>query len=164
MIRYIMSKIREFNKEVDSNIEIKLDFDSVKTLEQDREQKYHNGISLMKYNIKNTAKSDTALEYDRILKQTDDMFTLAKEESAEQIKLRELKESIYVYKGSDIKSDQDHEKMLDKRIKMYQDLHSKKLERQLMRDIRKAKKENSLELYEKLLGEYKIKYGKSRRT
>jgi hypothetical protein len=118
-----------------------------------------NGIAVMKHAARKAAETGN-VSLDEALRKVDDMFGLAREETEEQRKVREIRESIYIYKGQDVKNDEDQKKMIDKRIQMYEDLQNKKQQRQLSSAIRKAKQEGNEELHTQLLEEYNVKYGR----
>ncbi len=149
----------QFEQEVKSNINFNTAFDSVHAVEADVERKMDNGIAIMKHAARKVAETGN-VSLDQALRQVDDMFGLAREESDEQRKVRQIRESIYVYKGQDVKDEEDQKKMIDKRIQMYHDLQNKKLQRQLSSAIRKAKQEGNEELHTQLLQEWNNKYGK----
>ncbi len=149
----------QFEQEVKSNINFNTTFDPVNAVEADVERKIDNGIAIMKHAARKAAQSGNQT-LDQALRQVDDMFGLAREETEEQRKVREIRESIYVFKGQDVKTEEDQKKMLDKRIEMYYDLQNKKLQRQLSSAIRKAKQEGNEELHNKLLEEWNGKYSR----
>lgn len=119
-----------------------------------------NGIAVMKFAARRAAETGN-IGLDAALRQVDNMFGLANEETEEQKKVRELRESMYVFKGKDLKTEEDKEKMLDKRIQMYYDLQNKREQRKLSSAIRRAKQANDQELYDKLLEEWNGKYRKN---
>lgn len=148
----------QFDQEVNSNINMNTAYDPIRIVEEDVEKKVFNGIAVMKHAARKAAESGN-ITLDEALRQVDNMFGLAREETEESRKVREIKESIYVFKGQDIKTDDDQKKMIDKRIKMYEDLQNKKVQRQLSSAIRKAKQEGNTELHSQLLEEWNNKYG-----
>lgn len=126
-------------------------------LELDQEQKIANGVA----NLKEAARKVVATQgYDGLKKV--DLLEIAKVENAKQAKDRELKESIYVYSGADVKDDADKAKMVDKRINMYYDLQNKKEQRKLVSSIRQAGKAGDKVTQDNLIKEYHEKYGKKR--
>ncbi len=149
----------QFEQEVKSNINMNTAFDSVKSVEQDVDQKLANGVYNLKHAARQAAKTNNKT-LDSLLSQVDDMFDLARQETAEETRARKIKESIFIFKGSDIKTDKDKDKMVDKRIEMYYDLQTKRQQRQLLSSIRKAKMAGDKELHAQLLEEYNGKYGR----
>lgn len=153
----------QFEQEVKSNINFNTTFDPIHAVEADVERKMDNGIAIMKHAARKAAETGN-VSLDEALRQVDDMFGLAREETEEARKVREIRESIYVFKGKDVKSEEDQKKMVDKRIEMYYDLQNKKLQRQLSSAIRKAKQTGNEELHSKLLEEWNVKYGRKNST
>jgi hypothetical protein len=149
----------QFEQEVKSNIRFNTAYDPIHIVEADVERKMDNGIAVMKHAARKAAETGN-VSLDEALRKVDDMFGLAREETEEQRKVREIRESIYIYKGQDVKNDEDQKKMIDKRIQMYEDLQNKKQQRQLSSAIRKAKQEGNEELHTQLLEEYNVKYGR----
>lgn len=87
-----------------------------------------------------------------------DLLSLGRRETQQQMKHRKYVESAYHYKNSDIKSDKDKEKMIDKRIRDYNTLHKHKESRNLQRKIRVAHLSGDIKKAKELEAEWRKKF------
>jgi hypothetical protein len=145
---------KEFHKEVDQNVNMWSNRDSITEVQEDQaiQQKYYNGVTLMKRRIKERIGTLSPHEY--LSKNSVDLLTLAKDEDANRKALREVKESVYVYSGADVKTDMDKSKMIDKRISHYGELQKDKIARNTIKAAKKAWSEGNVELHKQLLKEW----------
>lgn len=149
---------RQFNKEVDSSINLWFNNTSVHYFHDDTQQKYFQGLLNLKKEVKKRAR-DGSLE--AALKNAGDkLLDLAVVETEEQKKLRQLKEALLVRKGQDIKSEHDKEAMINERIKHYTVLQKQKQIRELNQAVRKAYRAGDVKKYEQLKKELENMYGK----
>lgn len=158
--------VKEFDKEVDENINMYYHRDTTSEIQddQDVQQKYYNGLTLMKRRL-NAARNGT--DGDTYLKKyyTEgklDLLALAESDSHSKKQLSEGLKQAFVYQGADVKTAQDEAKMIDKRIGDYIKLQKSVEERTLLRSIREAYKRGDEAIYSDLMKEWNIKYGKSR--
>jgi hypothetical protein len=121
------------------------------------------GVKEMKSKVNTLIQSKNKDEYDRVLKEIEDMVTLAEREANDpKSQFVHFLKSGMDLSNSDIKSVTDRAKMVDKRINHMYELQSDKVKRQLLRDIRKAEQDGNEELVVKLKTEFKDKYGTRR--
>jgi hypothetical protein len=166
------SLTKDLKKEVDQNINVWYNSDRVEDSlhEHEVQKKYYNGLTLMKARLKDKAANSPVEEILTQYKGSEDFYTqedllaLAKDSTEFAEELTKLRASIVIYEGSDIKSDEDKEKMINDRINHYLDLQKHKLERELLRKARQAYKQGNLELHNSLMNEWSKKYGKSRNS
>lgn len=148
---------RKFKKEVDSNINLWFNSPSVHFIQDDTQQKYFQGMVNFKKEVKKRAK-DGPLE--AALKSAGDrLLELACIETEEQRQFRKLKESLFIRKGADIKTEKDKEDMINERIRHYTILHKQKQIRSLNQEVRKAYKAGDVAKYEQLKKELDSLYG-----
>jgi len=156
---------KEFNKEVDENINLRYSKSDVELLQEETQQKYYNGIALMKSRLRDQIKNSDPKSVMNQFKGEDnfyingDLLSLATDEDEQRKKLRQMKESIYVYDDQDIKTEEDKKKMIDQRIGHYQKLHDAKIKRDLLRKARQAYNAGNLDLHKQLMEEWTNKYG-----
>jgi hypothetical protein len=162
--------IKHFNKEVDENINMWSNKDRIDLIQDDQaiQQKYYSGLALVRQRlIEEMQNQDPEKVLERYKGEADfymyrDILAMAVDEDKAKKSLREAKESVFVYKEADIKSDKDKINMIDDRISQYYELHDKKQERELMRKARQAYKEGDLELHATLMKQWEKDYGKHR--
>lgn len=162
--------VKQFDKEVDENINMYYHRDSVSEIQEDQDvqQKYYNGMALLKSELRKlTANGEAERVMERFKGGKDfyvgkDLLSLAKSQSREKKQLADGLSQVFVYQGADVKNAQDEAKMIDKRIGHYGKLQKSKEERALLRQIRTAYAEGKTVLHEALMQEWKDKYGKSR--
>lgn len=122
------------------------------------------GIKEVKTKVNIIVNSHTAEEYDKVLKEIEDLFQFSKyDDTSSEHKIAQLMRAIKVKKGNkDIITHTEKAKMIQDRIGDYKQLQDHKLKRETLRDIRKAKKSGDAVLAEKLEQEWKVKYGNRR--
>lgn len=155
------SLYKEFNKEVDENTNRWSNRDTHSEVQEDQdiEQKYYNGISLLKSRLlKEIANNDPHQILERY--KDNDLLVLAKSNNREREQLATGLTKTLIYSGTDVKTDQDKSKMIDKRIQDYNKLQNKTEERELTRKIRAASTVGDMVLYDSLMKEWKTRYGK----
>lgn len=148
---------KEFDKEVDENVASWFNQPIPELLQEERLQKYHQGLLYVKEEIKTKSKGDF---HNFLVSIGDKVLELGRRETPEQEAQRKLKESIYIYNGQDVKTSEDTKKMIDHRINHYYKLQENKEARAKLRECRKAYKEGNLELHAKLKQEIEAKYGR----
>lgn len=123
---------KDFDKEVDENV--KLWYDSSLTSEvqtdQDVQQKYFNGLSLLKSKARKLNLTEDL-----------DILPLAHSENQNKQDISDNLNRMFVYNGADVKTEADKTKMIEKRMQQYYKLQKNKEIRELTRKIRKLKKE-----------------------
>ena len=112
-------------------------------------QKYQEGLLVLKSKVK---KNDFNLN------EEDELLSLAKEETEEQKKFREVMERIYVNKGQDIKDEVEKRQMIDKRIRDFYTLQKYNEERELIKKIKQAVKSGDKDLAERLEHDWKQRF------
>ena len=154
---------RTINKEIDSNINRKFHKDQHTTIIQDEDiqQKYNNGMTLLKQRVKDLAKDCTLEELLDKLK-GEDLLDFAKDEDEYKKQHSEDKALFFVHKHSDNKSEQEITERIASRIADYYKLHLKIVERELLREARRAYQSGNFILHETLTKQWKEKYGKYR--
>lgn len=163
---------KEFNKEVDENVNMYYHRDSVSEIQEDQDvqQKYYNGMALLKRRLRQQLTSNDPLKVMERFKGNKDFYVggdllaLAKGESKEREQLAKGLNQVFVYQGADVKNSADTAKMIDKRINHYSTLQNKTEERELLRKVKKAYREGNMELHGTLMKEWEKKYGKSRNS
>ena len=121
------------------------------------------GVKEVKQKVNTLISSKTKDEYDKILKEIDDMVTLAEREANDpKAQFATFLKSNMDFSNSDIKTTTDRAKMVDKRIKDMYELQDDKLKRQLLRDIRKANEAGDQNKVVQLQTEFNTKYGTRR--
>lgn len=123
------------------------------------------GVKEMKSKVNTLVQSKNKDEYDKVLKEIEDMVTLAEREANDpKAQFVNFLKSNMDLSNSDIKTVTDRAKMVNKRINDMYELQADKLKRQLLRNIRKAEQEGNEDLAAKLKTEFKEKYGAARRS
>lgn len=151
---------KEFIREATSNINISLAIDLPTIIHEDKEQKYFNGMSLLKQRLREELTGKSLVEQHSIMEKIgDNIFNYAYEATESKEKLTEILKSTQIFKGKDIKTEEDHKKMLDKRIESMYNVQKKKLERKLLREARQAYNSGNLTLHKTLMDEWKHTYG-----
>lgn len=119
------------------------------------------GVSKVKRTINTLIGRREAVEYHRVLTTVDNMIDLAPhEQGSGQSEIARITHEIAVKKGNvDIATPQEKLSMINKRIDDYKELHAHQAKRTLMRNLRKARQENNLELVKQLETELQDKYG-----
>lgn len=124
----------------------------------------HKGVKEVKQKVNLLVASKSAEEYDKVLKEMDDLFGLSSYNagSAEH-QMAEVMKTIKAKKGNkDIVTHTDQAKMVQDRISDYKELQGHVLKRQMMRSIRKAKEEGNKKLLKELETQWRTKYGNRR--
>lgn len=114
------------------------------------------GVKELKFKINSLTKSKDSVEYNNVLSEIEDLISLTKapEDSPKSAMAKVLRD-IAVKKGDrDINSVTDHAKMIEKRIQDMYELQEHKVQRNLLRQIRKAKQEGNTKLVEELEKEW----------
>lgn len=152
---------KEMNKEIDQNVNMYYHRPSTEAVQDDEtvQQKYFNGITLMKRRLKEKMAGVDPHTY--LSSNPVDLLALAKDEDAQRKALREVREAAYVFSGMDVKTEADKTKMVDERIGHYYKLQRDKEERSLLRQIRAAYG-TAPDVHRTLLEEWEKKYGKPR--
>lgn len=156
----------EFNKEVDENVNMWQHSDAHAEVQDDEavQQKYHNGITLMKRRLNQMRNGQDGHQF-LSANGNLDLLALARDEDANRKALRQVRESAYVYQGADIKSEEDKTKMIDTRIGHYQALHKDIEIRRVLKEARAAWAAGDIELHKQLLAKWEeMKYGKLRNS
>lgn len=121
------------------------------------------GVKEMKIKVNSLICSKNKEEYDKVLKQIEDMVTLAERDNNDpKAQFANFLRSKMDLSNSDIKTTTDRAKMVNKRINDMYELQDDKLKRKLLRDIRKAEQSNDEKLVEELKTKFKEKYGTRR--
>lgn len=123
--------------------------------QNDTERKYAEGIALVKNKVNSAVKSKSKEEYERVLKEISDLIILSNEETPSQRALRKALEKLYAPKEKSKKA------MIRDRIQHYEELREYNQERTLIKKIKQARKDNNIELAEKLELEWMTLYGKT---
>lgn len=168
----IDKNVKEFNKEVDENINMWSNKDPVAEVQQDREieQKYYNGMALLKSRLRSQLQGGDARSVmsryhgDKDFYLGGDLLSLAKSDNHQREQLSKVLSSSLVYSGADVKTSADEAKMIDKRINHYSDLQNKTEERKLLRAIKEAYKNGDTETHASLTKQWETQYGKSRNS
>lgn len=122
---------------------------------------YREGIRKIKTKVNNLVATKTPEEYDKVLREIEDLTMLSKDDKVDPGLMALY--SAYVKKGSDIKNDTDMARMVEERIQHQKEKWKFQEERQLVRQIRKAKQDNDLELAKQLEDIWKEDYGRHKR-
>lgn len=114
------------------------------------------GVKEVKTKINALIETKTAEDYNNVLSQIENMISLAERKADDpKAQLAKVLRQMYVKKGTkDINSDLDRAKMIDKKIQDTYELHSHIEQRQILRQIRKAKQEGDMQLAAKLEKEW----------
>jgi hypothetical protein len=146
--------VKEFDKEVDENINMHYHRDTTSEIQEDQDvqQKYYNGITLMKRRIRDRVGGDFSSFGAAFGGQ--DLLALAKSESLAKKQLAEGLKQAFVYEGQDIKTPQDTTKMIDNRISDYTHLQKDKEKRELIRKLRTVTDEKEKQELLKKLSTY----------
>lgn len=123
---------------------------------------YRQGIKKIKNKVNNLVASKTPEEYDRVLKELGDLTSLSVSDKLDP-GVNALYQA-YVKKDSDIKTDTDMARMVEERIQHHKERWKFQEEKQLVRQIRKAKQEQNLELVQQLEQKWKEDYGRYRKS
>lgn len=119
---------------------------------------YTEGLKRVKDKVRNNIKAGAVGDNERFMEETGELLHLAKNEHtsahAETLKL-------FIKKDKDIKNPTDMARMVDQRINDYYELQRFNEERALIKAIKKAKKENNLDLANQLEKQWSEKYGRS---
>lgn len=118
------------------------------------------GVKEMKTRINLLVVSKTKEDYNRILKELEDMIPLAEkiEGNSKYEYIKNLKSKMD-FSNVDIKNDTDRARMIERRIEDMKELQDDLNKRKLLRDLREAEKEGNTETINKLKEELKEKYG-----
>lgn len=124
------------------------------------------GVTKVKRKINNLIVAKTADEYDKTLKEIEDLMVLAeRSKDSPQAVFSEALRHMYVKKGNkDIVTHTDKAKMIEGRIEDFMELRKQKESRSMLREIRKLRKEEKVDIADNLEKEWKDKYGKNRRS
>lgn len=114
------------------------------------------GVKQVKSKINDLLQTKNAEDYHNVLSQIENMVSLAERKADDpKAQLAKVLRQMYVKKGTkDINSDLDKAKMIDKKIKDTYELHDHIQQRQILRQIRKAKQEGDTQLAAKLEKEW----------
>lgn len=134
--------VEEFSGSFSNRPMIELSQDTV-------QQKYQEGLHVLKSKVRNGSYQ---------LETEEELLKLAREETPEQKQFRKVMEQVYIYKGQDVKDDISKNKMIDKRIGDYYALQKYNEERELLKQIRQAKKNDDNDLAERLENEWKQRF------
>lgn len=104
------------------------------------QQKYQEGLNTLKKKVNSQPDLVTTTE----------LINLAHEETDDQRKLREVREQIYVNRIQDIKNEVDKHQMINRRIDDFYTLQTYNEERNLIKQIKEAKKLGKKDLAERL--------------
>jgi hypothetical protein len=119
------------------------------------------GVKEIKSKVNVLVGSKTKEEYDKTLKELDNLVCLAqREESSPQAQYTNILKSGMDFSNSDIKNQTDRAKMVEKRIGDMYELQADKQRRSVIRQIRQAHKQGNTELAIKLQKEWDSKYGR----
>lgn len=121
------------------------------------------GVKEVKHKVNTLISSRTKDEYDKVLKEIDDMVTLAERDANHPTaQFNEFLKSKMDFSNSDIKNTTDRAKMVSKRINDMYELQDDKVKRQLLREIRKATQSGDQDKVAQLQMEFNNKYGTRR--
>ncbi len=121
------------------------------------QHKYQEGISNVKRKINDEVKIKNFENYNLSLKNKE-LIELAKDETVEQANFRRMMEKIFVHKDVDVKDQVEKFEMIEKRIDDFYELQRYNEERQLLKNIRSAKRKGDLQLAERLTNDWKQKF------
>lgn len=153
--------VRELNKEVDENIDLWFTPHRVEMRQDQLQQKYQTGLVNLKDEVRKRAKEGSL---DSILEKIGDkMLELARRETPDQKAFRKVKESLYIFQGADVKTEEDKTKMVDARINHYHQLQKDKEGRELLRQARQAYREGKVELHQQLMKEWNEQHARTNR-
>lgn len=151
---------REFDKEVDDNINRWYTFKDSLELENDVQQKYAIGLARIGRRLKNKA-SQLGLSVEEVAKK-EELVALAEDLDIERLRKKQILYATLVKKEADIKTEHDKNQYINFRIGCYLELQKHKQARELLRKARQAYRNGDLELHKTLMQEWNNKYGKSR--
>jgi len=157
--------LKDFDKEVIQNVNMWGRSDPISHVQDDEaaKQKLYNGLTLMKRRLKQSMNGfDPTLYLAKYYSNEADLLALAKDEDSSKKALRETKEAAFVYKGTDLKTENDKLNMVDERISHYNKLQKNIESRALLRQARTAYNNGNLDEQQKLLKEWNSRYGKFR--
>ena len=108
------------------------------------------------------SRASNAVAYHEELSKIEDLTVFAdRPDTGPQAQYsRMFKESEQTKKTKDIETALDHAKMIDQRINDYTELQAYNKKRQLLKDMKQAKKEGNIVLFNKLEKEWNGTYGK----
>lgn len=106
-----------------------------------QQELYTQGIKKIKKAINQKISFTSKEEYDKVLKETEDLIQFAQNEEERQY-IEALKNA-YVYKDKDIKNDTDMAKMIEIRIGHYNELKRHKERREKARAERRSKQDRT---------------------
>lgn len=124
------------------------------------QEKYAQGLFHVKEALKKEVEACGG-DWNQALRNVD-LIDLGRKEDSDQKRFRQMRESMYHYRGADVKSDKDKGAMIDRRIADYKKLQDKVEERQLLRKIRMFRRSGDIQEANRLEQEWKDKYGKTR--
>lgn len=154
--------VKELNKEVDENIDLWFNSIPIELRQEQLQQKYHTGLANLKDEVRKRAK-DGSLE--SVLKDIGDkILELARRETKSDTHKRKVLESVYIYQGQDVKTEEDKTKMIATRIGHYTELQKQKEGRELLKQARTAYQEGKVELHQQLMKEWNEKYARTKRS
>lgn len=139
---------KQLNKEIETNVN--MHEANVEIQSETTSRKYENGLTLAKSKIRKKIKESGEAAARGL-----DLTELSSNPLDDSTRLRR---DIYINKVKDIKSPEDHAKMIDKRINAMYSLQNNIEKRTLSRQIRKAKATGNTEKYNRLMAEWEKKY------
>jgi len=138
----------QLNKEIETNVN--MHEANIEVQSEATSRKYENGLTLAKTRMRDRIKNGGEASARGL-----DMTELSSNPLDDSTRLRR---DIYINKVKDIKSPEDHAKMIDKRINAMYALQNNIEKRTLSRQIRKAKATGNTEKYNRLMAEWEKKY------
>ena len=117
---------------------------------------YEEGIKTIKQRIGSLVEIKSKDEYEKVLSEVKELISLARYENKDADYLYKL----YVKKDRDIHNNTDKAKMVETRINHYKELQKFNEERELIKQIKKAKKEGDINLSKELEKQWTKKYGR----
>ncbi len=122
---------------------------------------YRDGLKQVKIKVAELTTAPTAEEYDRVLNEIEDIVSLAKLETNNEIKALKLINGDLT-KTKDVENNTDKAKMIKQRIAHYEELKKYNKKRTLIKAIKLAIKEGNKKLAEELEEQWSKEYGKRR--
>lgn len=130
---------------------------------QAQQMAYREGMSRMKKRVHELVEAKTTEEYKKALQKVENLIDLARTEESDLTNLREALYKAYVRtSGKDISNATEHAKMINKRISDYKELHSHQEKRNMLRDIRKLRREGKDSDALELEQQFKERYARRR--
>lgn len=124
--------------------------------------KVTEGLTTVKRKVNELVKSKNKEEYNSVLKELEDIVKLGEANDPDRAKFIDILKQTYVKKGNiDIANNLDKARMLDQKINDMYALQAHIIKRNLLRSIRKQRKEGNEQKAKELEQEFIKKYGRT---